>query len=96
VGLSILSMLAVGAVYVLRWRQPNLQRPFRTPGYPFTPAFYLLMTGLLTAAAFSEKPLNSTLSLLSILVGVPIFYVWRWFAGVKPATSASSDWPANP
>ena len=85
VGLSILSMLAVGAVYVLRWKRPDLHRPFRTPGYPFTPAFYLVLTGALTAAAFAREPLVSTLALLSILVGVPIFYGWRWFTGAPAA-----------
>ena len=34
VGLSIFSMLAMSSIYVLRWRRPDLPRPFRTPGYP--------------------------------------------------------------
>ncbi len=38
VGLSIFSMLAMSSIYVLRWRRPDLPRPFRTPGYPVTPA----------------------------------------------------------
>src|SRR5207302_526525 len=37
VGLAILSMLSVGSLFVLRWRQPDLPRPFRTPGYPVVP-----------------------------------------------------------
>lgn len=77
VGLAIFSMLAVSAVYVLRWTQPDLPRPFRTPGYPFTPAFYLVVTGALTVASFARAPKVSTLALLSILAGVPVYYVWR-------------------
>lgn len=80
VGLSLFSLLAVSAVYVLRWKQPDLPRPFRTPGYPFTPAFYLLVTGLLTAAVFYQKPLVSSYALASILAGVPIYYAWRFLA----------------
>ena len=49
VGLSIFSMLAMSSIYVLRWRRPDLPRPFRTPGYPVTPAIYLFLTALLTA-----------------------------------------------
>ena len=57
VGLSIFSMLAMSSIFVLRWKLPDLPRPFRTPGYPLTPAVYLGLTalldrrGLLSAAA---------------------------------------------
>jgi APA family basic amino acid/polyamine antiporter len=76
VGLAIFSMLTVAAVYVLRRRRPDLPRPFRTPGYPLVPAVYLAGTGLLTAAVFYERPVVSTISLLSIATGVPVYYVW--------------------
>ena len=56
VGLSIFSMLAMSSIYVLRWRRPDLPRPFRTPGYPVTPAVYLFLTGLLTLATFHDRP----------------------------------------
>jgi protocatechuate 3,4-dioxygenase, beta subunit len=38
-------MLNVSAVYLLRQRQPDLPRPFRTPGYPIVPAFGRFLTG---------------------------------------------------
>ncbi len=56
IGLAISSMLAISAIYVLRWRRPDLHRPFRTPGYPVTPAVYLLATAALTAATFWQRP----------------------------------------
>jgi APA family basic amino acid/polyamine antiporter len=75
VGLALFSMLTVTSVYVLRWRRSDLPRPFRTPGYPFVPAVYLVGTGLLTAAVFHERPVVSTISLLSIAAGVPAYYL---------------------
>ena len=86
VGLSIFSMLAVGSVYVLHWRRPDLPRPFRTPGYPVTPAVYLLMTGVLTYAAFKRRPVVSTYALLSILAGVPFYYAWRFLRKTPAVT----------
>jgi APA family basic amino acid/polyamine antiporter len=77
VGLAIFSMLTISAVYVLRVRQPELPRPFKTPGYPVTPAIYLILTAILTAAAFSERFWVSTYSLLSILAGIPVYYLWQ-------------------
>ena len=38
VGLSIFSMLAMSSIFILRRKRPDLPRPFRTPGYPVTPA----------------------------------------------------------
>jgi APA family basic amino acid/polyamine antiporter len=76
VGLAVFSMLTVAAVYVLRIRRPELSRPFRTPGYPFVPAVYLVGTGLLTAAIFYERPIVASVSLLSIAAGVPVYYCW--------------------
>jgi APA family basic amino acid/polyamine antiporter len=77
IGLTLFSMLAIGAVFVLRWKRPDLPRPFRVPGYPVTPAVYLLLTGLLTLAAFAQRPRVSAYALGSILVGVPIYYIWQ-------------------
>jgi len=77
VGLSIFSMLAMSSIYILRWRRPDLPRLFRTPGYPLTPAVYLFLTALLTLATFHDRPMVSCFALLSILAGVPLYYIWQ-------------------
>jgi APA family basic amino acid/polyamine antiporter len=77
VGLSLFSMLAVSSIYVLRLRRPFMHRPFRTPGYPGTPAFFLLMTGALVVTTAREHPRVSLYAVLSILAGVPFYYLWR-------------------
>ena len=38
--LTLCSTLTVLGVFVLRWRRPNLPRPYRTWGYPVTPATF--------------------------------------------------------
>jgi APA family basic amino acid/polyamine antiporter len=91
VGLSIFSMLAMSSIFVLRWKQPDLPRPFRTPGYPVTPALYLVLTGMMTLAAFYQRPLVSSYALGSILAGVPFYYAWRLVGGRKPAVDRSLE-----
>jgi APA family basic amino acid/polyamine antiporter len=76
VGLALFSMLAVSSVYVLRRTRPDLPRPFRTPGYPVVPAIFLSVTALLTLAAFVQRPWISLYSLVSILAGLPVYYLW--------------------
>ncbi len=93
VGLAIFSMLAVAAVYLLRWTQPGLHRPFRTPGYPVTPAVYLVVTGALTVASFVSEPRVSSYALLSILAGVPLYYLWRAWRKAAPPQGIDVEAP---
>jgi APA family basic amino acid/polyamine antiporter len=92
VGLSLFSMLAISSIYVLRWKRPDLPRPFRAPGYPFTPAFYLVVTGLLTGAAFYERTRVSSYALLSILAGIPFYYTWRGKERLLEAARRIMEW----
>jgi APA family basic amino acid/polyamine antiporter len=85
VGLSIFAMLFIAAVYVLRWRRPNMERPFRLPGYPIVPAIFMSVILFMTVFAFIEWPEPSLKSVGSILVGIPVYYLWsfirrRWQA----------------
>jgi APA family basic amino acid/polyamine antiporter len=77
IGLCIFSMLAMSSIYVLRWRRPELPRPFRTPGYPVTPAIYLIVSALVTVATFHAHPRTASSALLSIAAGIPVYYLWQ-------------------
>ncbi len=43
--LTLFSALTVLGVFILRWRRPDLPRPYRTWGYPITPAIFLAVSG---------------------------------------------------
>jgi APA family basic amino acid/polyamine antiporter len=76
VGLSLFAMLFISAVYVLRWRQPGMERPFRVPGYPVVPAIFMAVTIFTAVFAFIQWRKPSVYSLGSILAGIPVYYVW--------------------
>jgi APA family basic amino acid/polyamine antiporter len=78
VGLSLFALLFISAVYVLRWRRPDLTRPFRLPGYPVVPAVFMLVTTFMAVFAFLQWRGPSTYSLASILAGIPLYYAWSW------------------
>jgi APA family basic amino acid/polyamine antiporter len=78
-GMALFSILTIGAVYVLRVRQPNLHRPFRTPGYPFVPSVYMIISLVLSIAVFIKQPAIAAWSVASIVAGVPFYYAWRFF-----------------
>ena len=85
VGLSLFSILAMSSIFVLRIKRPDMPRPFRTPGYPFTPMLYLVLTVALLGAAFVSKPDVSTISLLSMLAGIPVYYACGAHKRARPA-----------
>ena len=76
--LMIFSALAVGAVPLLRWQEPNLSRPYRTPLYPFMPGFFALMSIMIVASAFDERPVEEGVGLATVLAGTPLYLLWRW------------------
>ena len=58
--LSLFASLAVSCVFVLRYRRPELSRPFRTWGYPVTPLLFLGMSGWMMFWAFWGRPFESS------------------------------------
>ena len=85
-GLWPFYVLTVAGVYVLRRTQPDLPRPYRTWGYPVVPAVFLLASLGMLANALVTDPRDTGLTLLVIVVGIPIYYAWRWFT-TRPATA---------
>jgi len=79
--------LAVAGVFVLRRKRPELERPYRVWGYPFVPILFLLAPLGMIANALWTDPIGTGVTLLIILAGVPLFYLWR-FATRRTRVSA--------
>src|ERR1022692_4047000 len=52
-------MIAASTVFVLRWKEPNAPRPYRTWGYPVVPAVFVLVAAVLLYYTFQENLRNS-------------------------------------
>ncbi|PZR72722.1 MAG: amino acid permease, partial [Chthoniobacterales bacterium] len=63
--LQLCSALTVFGLFVLRWRQPNLERPFRAWGYPVTPLIFLAVSAWMLWHLL-EEPSTRTPSLLGL------------------------------
>ena len=67
------------ALFVLRSRQPNRARPYRTWGYPWVPAIYLLVNGAIGAALVVGSPTESLTTLGLLGVGLLVYFGFaRW------------------
>jgi basic amino acid/polyamine antiporter, APA family len=67
--------IAVAAVFVLRAREPNAPRPYRTLGYPVAPAIFVLASLAIVLNALYRDPRQFGLGLLVIASGIPL-YLW--------------------
>jgi basic amino acid/polyamine antiporter, APA family len=69
--------MMVAAVYRLRFKRPDLPRPYRCLGYPFTPALFLAICLAFLIYVIQGDLLPSGIGLLLILSGVPFYALWR-------------------
>jgi amino acid transporter len=69
--------LAVVAVFVLRRRQPSLERPYRVWGFPVVPIVFLAASTWLIVNALVTDPVNTGITFGVILAGIPIYFVWH-------------------
>ncbi|HEX2076240.1 MAG TPA: amino acid permease [Longimicrobium sp.] len=69
--------LAVLAVFKLRRTRPNVERPYRTVGYPIVPVLFLVgAVGMLLNSAINNAG-ETLFGFAIILAGIPAYYLWR-------------------
>ena len=71
--ITLFAGIAVGAVFVLRARDPHAPRPYKTLGYPIAPAIFVLASLAIVVNAFYRSPGPSALGLLVIASGIPLY-----------------------
>lgn len=69
--------LGAAAVIALRIKRPDAPRPFRVPGYPFTPLIFVLAAAAIVLNTIVEQPTQSAIGIGMVLLGVPAFAFWR-------------------
>jgi APA family basic amino acid/polyamine antiporter len=65
--------LAVAAVIVLRIRQPDLNRPFRAPGYPWMQVLFVTAALGITLSAIVSSPMHAIFGIGMVLTGLPMY-----------------------
>ncbi len=77
-------VVAASTIFVFRWREPDVKRPYRTLGYPFVPALFIGTAAVLLYYTFASNLRDSIAGLAVILLGVPVYF---WFARRKRLSS---------
>ena len=82
-------VLMVGAVFVLRRKRPELERPYRTWGYPIVPIIYIGLALVLIADISWLAPGTAGIGVLLVLTGIPVYLLWR--RGTRTSTSGQQQ-----
>jgi APA family basic amino acid/polyamine antiporter len=69
--------ITASAVFVLRRRMPDAPRPYKTLGYPLTPALFLIGAVLLLANTLRSSPVEAVVGLVLIALGLPVYFYYR-------------------
>ena len=69
--------MSAGAVIILRFKKPDLKRPYKTPLYPWIPIIFILFAIFLTINTIMEAPRDAGIGTLLILAGLPFYYYWN-------------------
>ncbi|HET9916207.1 MAG TPA: amino acid permease [Candidatus Binatia bacterium] len=75
--ITLFSAFTVGSVIVLRFKRPELKRPYRLWGYPLVPILFVLVHLWIVWGSVTEKPKESLIGLLIVCLGIPAYLIWR-------------------
>jgi APA family basic amino acid/polyamine antiporter len=88
--LTFCAFFTVLGVIKLRITHPNMPRPYRAWGYPYTPIIFLTVTLFMMYYLLVSRPLQSLAGIAIMLVGLLIYYASQQFSNL-----AATDVPGT-
>jgi APA family basic amino acid/polyamine antiporter len=76
-GMVLSYTLTVLGLFLLRWKRPDIPRPYRCTGYPWLPAIYVLVGAAWTLNTIITRPTEAFWGTAIVLVGVPGYLYWK-------------------
>src|SRR5450759_846634 len=70
-------ILTIAGLFVRRRTRPDMERPYKAFGYPVLPAIYMLAAGLIEILLLLYKPNYTWPGLIIVLLGLPVYFIWR-------------------
>jgi basic amino acid/polyamine antiporter, APA family len=72
--------LTIFAIFILRVKRPEIPRPYKAWGYPVVPALYIVITTFIMVILLIYKPNYTFPGLVIVLLGIPVYYLWKKFS----------------
>jgi basic amino acid/polyamine antiporter, APA family len=75
--ITLFSALTVGSVIVLRWKRPELKRPYKLWGYPIVPILFILANAWIVWGSLVQNPGDSLRGVIIVSLGIPAYLIWQ-------------------
>ena len=89
VPLVIIFAMTVCSIFVFRVKLPDQPRPYKCWGYPFVPAFYVIVSVLMVCSKIASEGIVGIQGILIVLGGIPVYYVMLWYKKRRSAMDRS-------
>jgi len=76
-GMVLSYTLTVIGLFILRWKRPDIPRPYRCMGYPWLPGIYVLVGTAWTLNTVITRPTEAFWGTAIVLIGVPFYWYWK-------------------
>jgi basic amino acid/polyamine antiporter, APA family len=76
-------VLTIGALFVLRRKRPDVERPYRAWGYPIVPFLYIVMASAIMLILILYLTQDTWPGLVIVLLGVPVYWIWARRSGAS-------------
>ncbi|HYN05876.1 MAG TPA: amino acid permease [Vicinamibacterales bacterium] len=73
--------LTVAGLFVLRPRMTGDSTGYRTPGYPWLPAFFVLVAIVVVFSTIRADPVRQAVGAGLLLLGIPVYYLFKRRSG---------------
>lgn len=87
--------LSAATIFVYRRRLPDADRPYKVPGYPWTPLLFIAAAFVLVVNTLinnlRDAPLKTGLAVSMILLGLPVYAIWRRRKPLVPEIAANEE-----
>lgn len=76
-GMVLSYTLTVIGLFILRWKKPDLPRPYRCAGYPWLPGLYVFIGIAWTLNTIITRPVQAFWGALLVSAGIPGYLFWK-------------------
>ncbi|HEY9167716.1 MAG TPA: amino acid permease [Candidatus Kryptonia bacterium] len=73
----IFFILTISAIFVLRKKRPDTERPYKAFGYPVVPGLYIIVAAAIAVDLLIFKPRYTWPGVIIVLCGIPAYYLWK-------------------
>ena len=91
--LFIFYVMTIIALFVLRRKYPDAPRPFKVPGYPYTPVIFIVIASVYILSVFifqfPTDP-NTWYGMVVLAIGLPVYWIWFRENGTDSASDAAA------